>query len=183
MRRYRIEEPGAERYFKEWLCDFVGGYGDYYYLLRLLFEKDFYSVIDNDDNRAAYGLLLRSRYCRETGNELGELGPCSVLEMLIALAISIDVDFMMEKDRSNRFDKWFWMMIDNLGLLNGFHDDVFMVRQNRAEIIIDRWLSREYEFDGTGGLFPLRDPKTDQRNVEIWYQMQAFLIERTNFDV
>ena len=36
---------------------------------------------------------------------------------------------------------------------------------------------RSYAFDGYGGLFPLRKPHQDQRNIEIWYQMQAYLME------
>jgi hypothetical protein len=34
--------------------------------------------------------------------------------------------------------------------------------------------------NGTGGLFPLKMPKVNQRRVEIWYQMSAFIEE--NFD-
>lgn len=36
---------------------------------------------------------------------------------------------------------------------------------------------RRYSTDGSGGLFPLSRPAEDQRQVEIWLQMNAWLIE------
>jgi hypothetical protein len=36
---------------------------------------------------------------------------------------------------------------------------------------------RLYTTSGYGGLFPLEEPKEDQRKVEIWYQMMAYLGE------
>jgi len=39
---------------------------------------------------------------------------------------------------------------------------------------------RRYSKTGKGGLFPLKHPKKDQTEVEIWYQMQQYVME--NFD-
>jgi hypothetical protein len=30
---------------------------------------------------------------------------------------------------------------------------------------------------GLGGMFPLEDPREDQRAIEIWYQMMAYINE------
>ena len=38
-------------------------------------------------------------------------------------------------------------------------------------------LAREYSDNGHGGLFPLKNPKKDQRKVEIWYQMTEYINE------
>jgi hypothetical protein len=47
---------------------------------------------------------------------------------------------------------------------------------------IDRFLSRKYDYNGVGGIFPLRKGASeDQRNVEIWYQMQSYLMENYEF--
>jgi hypothetical protein len=41
--------------------------------------------------------------------------------------------------------------------------------------IIDRMLYREYDADGTGGLFRTSNPNKDMRREEIWYQMMEYL--------
>ena len=40
---------------------------------------------------------------------------------------------------------------------------------------IHRFLDREYEFDGHGGLFVIKDTDVDLRGVEIWHQMCWYL--------
>ena len=37
---------------------------------------------------------------------------------------------------------------------------------------------RTYDSNGYGGLFPLRNPREDQRKVELWYQLNAYLLEQ-----
>jgi hypothetical protein len=37
--------------------------------------------------------------------------------------------------------------------------------------------NRTYSKLGKGGLFPLRSSAYDQRKVELWYQMAAFMTE------
>lgn len=45
--------------------------------------------------------------------------PCSVLEMIIALAIRLEEHIMDDPDIGNRTGQWFWDMIVSLGL--GFY--------------------------------------------------------------
>ena len=54
---------------------------DYIFLLEVLWRKEFYSLVNNDDNRAKDGIILRS----EAGfdDNLVDFGPCRCLEMLI----------------------------------------------------------------------------------------------------
>lgn len=40
-----------------------------------------------------------------------------------------------------------------------------------ADKVITRFLNREYEPNGAGGLFRIKDCPYDLRSVEIWYQM------------
>ncbi len=46
------------------------------------------------------------------------------------------------------------------------------------EEIIHNFVWRTYDSTGYGGLFPLDDPKEDQRKVEIWYEFCAWVEEK-----
>lgn len=45
------------------------------------------------------------------------------------------------------------------------------------DMVFKQLNSRYYKSDGFGGLFPLSNPMGDQRYVEVWYQMMAYLAE------
>jgi hypothetical protein len=100
------------------------------------------------------------------------IGPCSILEMMVALAIRCEEEIMYDPDIGDRTAQWFWCMIANLGL-GGITDDVY----DRAYVddILIRLLYREYEPDGRGGLFRIRNCEYDLREVEIWCQMLWYL--------
>ena len=99
-------------------------------------------------------------------------GPCSVLEMMIALAIRCEETIMDNPLYGDRTAQWFWRMMSNLGL-GLMTDDIYdrdLVKQK-----IDRFLNREYDPDGKGGLFYIRGCAEDLRNVEIWAQLCWYL--------
>lgn len=141
------------------------------YMFDGLFEEPFFDYIPNDDNRAAEGRGLRDRYTRETGNQLNRrlyMGPCSLLEMIIALAHRFAWEVVsLDETVEQNIPPCFWEMIDNLKL-NPEHKNM-----GRLSVLN----KREYSSNGEGGLFPLRQPPTDQRETEIWYQLQAYVIE------
>lgn len=147
-------------------------------LLHEMMMKEFYSIVDGDDNREYEGQELRGTFADEFDGAVdGIHGPCSVLEMLVALAIRIDRDIQPDMDYDHTAE-WFWLMIGNLGLLKQTDD---AIDYEEIDHILDRWLERDYEFSGEGGLFPLEYAEKDQRDVEIWYQMHAYLME--NYEV
>lgn len=165
-----------EGYFL-WLCSLVDHDPDRNYsgllgcLHSVYFNEDSAVLIPNDDNRIVDGMDLRNQYFEETGMDV-EIPCCTFLEMLIALA------FRMEDTIGRNYDEWFWLMLRNIGL-DGMDDDRYSDLSD-SEMIEDTILivmNREYGMDGTGGLFPLKNPDKDQRKVEIWYQMSAYLIE------
>jgi hypothetical protein len=78
-----------------------------------------------------------------------------------------------EADRSPRF--WFWELLNNLGL-SGYTDAEF--NGQRVIEIIETLVTRTYQPNGLGGLFPLRYATEDQREVEIWYQAQNYLLDQ-----
>ncbi len=174
----------VNEYF-EWLCRFVnaskGRYGvSYRKLLMFLHRTDFKYVLKRDSNRADDGRGLRwrfvvdhpkLRYCWEEVAPYLD-GPCSVLEMMIALAIRCEETIMDDDAYGNRTGQWFWKMINNLGL-GGMTDLYF--NQQKAEDIMIRFMSRSYAPDGHGGLFVIPDPPSDLRDVEIWMQLCWYL--------
>lgn len=160
---------------------------EYLFLLRQLFEIEFSTdtavLIDTDINRIDDAIDLRKDFIRENLSRediciIDEFNcqPCSLLEMMISLAYRMEDVMGMDK-----FPDWFWIMIDNLGMDEFVDSDLKKIPLVRAMDKIDRkvsnLLNREYCKDGTGGLFPLKNPDCDQRKVEIWYQMSAYLIE------
>ena len=143
---------------------------DYIEALHYLYERDFESLLSHDDNRASDGLYLRYEFNGKESNDQR----CSCLEMLVALAVRCEKDIMGDPRESDKSWKWFWIMFENLGfgrMSDGRFDEA------EADRILERFLGRKYRKDGKGGLFPLKYPDEDQRKVEIWYQMCAYLNE------
>lgn len=172
------------RYF-EWMCNLVCGtrYSkktSYRKLLSYLYDRQFYYTIDLDGNREADGINLRYRFgyeCRYNDTLIATYlddKPCSVLEMMIALAIRCEEHIMEDSDFGDRTGQWFWNMIVSLGL-GSMTDSRFDIC--KADEIVDRFLDRKYKRNGEGGLFTIEDGRRDMRNIEIWYQMCLYLEE------
>lgn len=145
-------------------------------LLKQFHEKEFFWLVANDDNRMLDGLELRNEFLEEIHYRIGEndeewaSAGCSVLELLIGLSQRLaDLD-------GGEPRIWFWRMIKNLGL-DQFDDQVPYDWEDVDETL-STFIYRTYDPDGRGGLFPLENPKEDQRKVEIWYQLNAYLLER-----
>lgn len=173
-----LHEEIYDRYF-EWLCSVVDVSSvSYDKLLRLLHRVKFRLVNPKDRNRAEDGTDLRFRFAKRehvSKNDVLEWHdeiPCSVLEMMIALAIRAEEQIMDDPQVGNRTTQWFWGMVSSLGL-NQMTDDNFDLITARG--IIERFLDREYSPDGRGGLFTIRDCDYDLRDVEIWTQLCWYL--------
>ena len=138
-------------------------------------DTKFTYSIRMDLNRAKDGTELRRRYANEfkIANIYDRIcGPCSVLEMMIALAIRCEETIMDDENFGDRTDQWFWDMMKNLGL-GHMDDDEF--DEEYVSDVITRFLNRNYEPDGRGGLFFVRNCDIDLRDVEIWIQMLWYL--------
>lgn len=179
MNRYYVND----QYFG-WLSSLVRGNRfsnavTYNKLLMCLHETEFRYLILMDKNRAEDGIALRYRFAITQGYEDSpEIitdyldGPCSVLEMMIALALHCEEHIMDDARYGNRTGQWFWSMIVNLGL-GAMTDKRFDRRL--VEEAIDRFLDRDYEPDGRGGLFRIKHCNRDLRHVEIFHQMCWYL--------
>lgn len=173
-----LEEQVKSDYF-EWMYDLVcegrfSGSVTYRELLTFLHDIEFTYFIRYDENRAVDGITLRYRYCQLHDCEDLEYcltGPCSVLEMMVALAIRCE-GIMDDPMRGDRTSQWFWEMISNLGL-GSMSDDNFS--EWTVHDVVARFLNRDYEPDGRGGLFRVRGTRRDMRDIEIWHQLLAYL--------
>lgn len=166
-----MERRVDELYFK-WLVSIIddGDTEDFTDLLRYLYSREFTWTIDFDSNRAAYGLELRNKFIYD--NDYGERmskympdGPCSVLEMMIGLAISAESVVGDSVD-------WFWFFIKNLGLKDCRNDNFSQIAVSRK---IDIFLNRQFRPDGKGGLIYIRNSENDLRKIEIWYQVMFYI--------
>jgi hypothetical protein len=166
-----------------WLCDLVdsrrfSGPICYDKLLMHLHNTEFVYLIPKDQNRAEDGLTLRYRFStmydhRDRARIMDYLeGPCSVLEMMVALAKRCEQTLMDDPLYGNRTGEWFWGMVTNLGL-GAMFDDRF--DKQLVHDTISRFLNREYEPNGRGGLFTVNHCDHDLRDVEIWNQLSYYL--------
>lgn len=177
-----IEHEINEDYF-EWLYEGMCGnrYSkniSYRKLLEHLHNTNFRYTISNDKNRASDGIDLRYSFALSQGCEdEPELitdylkGPCSVFEMMVALAQRCE-SVMDDPKIGDRTGQWFWGMINNLGL-SGMNDNRY--DEQYVNDVIDTFLDREYKSNGKGGLFTIRNCEYDLREVEIWYQLCWYL--------
>lgn len=173
-----------DRYF-EWLYSQFGAVSNrnparsHWELAKALHSREFFWFVSNDDNRVGDGLELRHEFLVTQGDdgvdrEWLDLG-CSTLEMLVALARRAS----FETDREP--GAWIWEFFTNLGML-GFTDVAWNTKHlARTQRKLDQLIYRTYSPTGRGGLFPLQRPAEDQRKVELWYQMSAYLIEKGHY--
>ena len=159
----------------DWLINMVCNAShkkSYISLLSELYDIPFWynsDIAPNDIYRMDDGLALQYEYASITGEQVSR--PCSVLEMMIALA-------RRGETISGKSIDWFWMMIDNLGL-GAMYERHFDADYVRA--VVTRFLERDYSPNGSGGLFYIPGSREDLRRVEIWYQMcwyQNYILQK-----
>lgn len=147
----------------------------------LMHQVVFNASVPYDDNRIADAAGLRNNF----RDFAGSLGPqeltdlmtpdATVFEILIALADRADFQVPLTKK------VWFNIFLENLGL-DKYTDQACQARSTwPVERIINVFNNRAYRPNGKGGIFPLRRPRNDQREVELWYQMGAYMTENAMY--
>jgi len=175
----RIEDQIKSDYF-EWMYQLMcrGRFAPsitYRKLFASLHDAEFTYFVPYDENRAGDGIALRYRYCVYHNCESMEYcldGPCSVLEMMVALAIKCEERIMCNPEKGDRTAQWFWDMVSSLGL-SSMSDYNFNKRT--VDEAIWRLLNRTYDRNGKGGLFTIRGWRRNAREAEIWHQLMAYL--------
>jgi hypothetical protein len=145
-------------------------------LMRQFHKTIFVAIVSHDENRIADAQDLRYEFLAQHEGEQGDpdwtRSPCSMFELLVILsrALAFEMD--------DAADIWFWHLVEVLGLKK-YNDHAYDERAREVVTrTLDRVIWRTYSPDGTGGLFPLHDPPRDQRQVELWYQLNAYLLEQ-----
>lgn len=184
------DNPGTLTYeeafaidYRNWLLNEMRADG-YSILFDHLYNVEFKWIIERDEHRALDGQNLRLKFEDITGRDCPpewEDWPCSFLEMVVALAYSIEDSIMYDPEMGDRASEWFWMILTNLGL-HICSDKWFGQEGGNGLAYVDditrRVLNRAYDYSGYGGMFPLRNPDQDQRKVEIWYQANNYILEQ-----
>ena len=142
-------------------------------LLTMLHTMEFEYFIDYDENRASDGINLRWYYVDDGGDDriLGWKEPCTVLEMMISLAMHMD-NIVGDTEGELDIRHWFWMMLENLDL-SDMNDDKY----DKAYVYgrVSMFMDRQYEPDGEGNIIYIPGCSEDLRKVEIWWQMCWYL--------
>lgn len=162
----------ADYAYYEWLVSQIHIPNDKTYmgLFEIMHNYDFVWTVPNDDNRVQDGLDLRTEFLDGTRKHIEREG-VSMLEVLVAL--SRRVAFTAGGEAPG----WAWRLLKNLRLTKAY-DPMTDDKASRVTDILEAVVWRTYRRDGFGGFFPLRDPHDDQTKVEIWYQLNAYVIER-----
>jgi len=172
-----MDEPVEELYFN-WLYHKVASVDvptpslTFYTLLRDLHSIEFLWYIQGDDNRAQDGLDIRKEFLRNLLVDTDDSWihfDCSILEFLIGLSRRAEFNTSMTAR------EWFWIFLENLGLSS--LNDARLEISKKVYKTIDIFLTRTYQENGQGGLFPLKNPIQNQQEVEIWYQFHAYIYE------
>ena len=178
-----VDSEILDRYY-DYLLDLVRfdlpEHRKYGRLMADMYEKPFIIVHPMDENRDGDALYLRKEFLFDNGYDVEHdlwMDERSVLEVLAAFSRRIEIEITGTPGEDD-LSRWFWVMIENLGL-NEFDNRHY--DKDAVSEILDIWLCRKFERNGAGSIFPLKKVSRDQRDVEMWYQMQAYLNENWEF--
>lgn len=165
--------------YLSWISKKVNG-DQYTMLFKELYSTEFKYVFNLDCNRAGDGIELRYKFANECDVPQPlvalylDVQACSVLEMMVALAIRIEDTLMGNPYFGDRTAFWFEQMLMNTRL-DIMTDDNYDERYVRNILYI--LLTRSYDKNGMGGLFYLKNPPEDMRKVDIFHQVCWYLDE------
>lgn len=172
---------------------------DYMKLCTLLHETPYQVLNPMDSNRVLDGEALRDKWLDHTRVKDERLRieyakdvsdtPASMLEVLVALALRVNDYILADPDKPELAANLFWEFIDNIVSYGAFGSKY----SSASDILTDeKWCdytsdtmiaclnrinTRTYHSDGIGGLFPLRNPKINQRKEELWTCCVAYINE------
>lgn len=149
-------------------------------VLYILHSRDYYPMLIMDNSRASDGVRLRDEYIQERNGDYAlTLGAnpwndiqCSFLEMMIALAKRMTIEFYSDDDGT----PWYitTKIFDNMLLSMGIYGDITEEEINEK---VNTFMQRSYEPTGAGSLFDLTGctKDIDWRVPPIWNQMLAWI--------
>lgn len=142
-------------------------------LLAQLLQTPFEVTYTHDYRRAEDGRVLREEFLGgyDVDGAWAAID-CSVLEMLVALS------HRAAFESYGGADDWFWHLLENLGL-NLCVDETYggLWNDHYVAMKLNLFMTHNFKRNGVGGLFPLKFSNQDQSRTELWYQMQAYVME------
>lgn len=181
-----------DKHYLCWLMNQIhiegGGPDGYSRLCEVLQDCAFFTIVRMDENRREEGMSLRNEAESDMafGGDIRIEQPfvytCSMMEIIVVMARRMNYE-MLDSEYEADIGKWAIELFSNAGL-SGFTNSVFDSddnAKNEAEAVVKDIVYHRYGFDGEGGLFPLKQPKYDQRTTELLTQMNNYLAE--NYDI
>ena len=158
-----------------WLVGSVDPSKTHIKLLQQLYESEAEALIPWDENRLDGGIAIRNEFRPGGYSSLAEMTwltkPCTFLELTIVLSRTL-------ADEMNWTTKYaFWTLLRNIGVAD--ISDIEYDSQMRSHIhqVVNKINARSYDYYGRGGFFPLRNAKQNQQLVQLWDQLNAWVIE------
>lgn len=179
------DDGNVKNEYFEWLCKFVETdmhNKSYIFLLSCLYSTEFYSFVPHDDNRIADTIELRRQYYNKKQVVIDWeyfmdlIGRSNMLEIIICLSIALEDMIVREDDFMERPEDRFWELIENCGLIS-FDDTNRTFCKDDVDLVTTKIMDRKYDYDGHGGLFPIKRPLYDARKIELWQQMWQYVRE------
>ena len=164
-----------------WLVSHVKADDCHWCLLRRLHQKEYIWLesVPLDENREKDGRALREEFAEDDDTVMGDIygaleGPCSMLEMLVAMAMRIETDILYDAEYGDRTSEWFWMILKNAGLDMPDKD----YYQIYVDQVLNSILARYYNENSEGSFFPVKNTYgKDWRKTDLWMQMQIYVDE------
>lgn len=177
------------RYYR-WLCSELGvdpKESKIESVCSMMMISPFVSDMWEDQNIVESALYSRREFVRDQDpiakrEFYRAMGECSVLEVIAILIRKMSYMLLGNHLASSNQGALFFELLDNLGL-SWINDDAFSRDEDGCreyiEDVMSRFVGREYEENGDdGGLFPLENPPEDMREMSLFQQLDAYLIEK-----
>lgn len=152
---------------------------DYIPLLDLLNSMKFEIIDKKDEDRVSDGEYLRHKFCDEEGiyEHLYEFDgtDVSVLEVLIGLAERLSFQTWDFSTGKHDIPDCFWEILRNLDI-EKYSAGNYKPLNIKEKVRI--WMFRRFKKNGSGSPFPLQNAKNDQRFVDLWGQLNAYVMEK-----
>lgn len=133
-------------------------------------SKDRPRVDDAFDLRSVYIDMIKNEFVGDPDERV--FGCVSVLELLVAFAIRVDMEIVGDPGNP-RPDILFFDWIKNLGIW--IEDGNWTVEKSNNVIKkLSKWMDRDYKDDGKGSIFPLKSVTFEFSKTDIWRQMYKY---------
>lgn len=148
---------------------------------NILFEFD----LNNDENRQKDAQDLRYKFGMENGyseaqicNTLDLQAP-TLFEVIVALLDRVQDNILCDMDKRISNQEIFLDILKSLKLEDMV--GTYNLRSDRLMEFLDvvnRLYTKQYAYNGEGGMFTVNNPKGDMRETELWYQFMWYLDEK-----